>query len=190
MYGYSGGGVTTAWVCDAKNIPTAPKCWLGQTSEVHTLYAPELKIAGAALGGLVPNMTRGFGKKHTWQCDCIWPCLPPTIELYNRGERAKLAPPAILGLSHDYPNMSTWIAENLIPETSAEFRKADSQCFDSNAELFSYQDIGKYFKRGWDSLLNDPVPNSVMHSGGKHIDSLMFQFPLMVDSLHGNSCHT
>lgn len=26
MYGYSGGGVTTAWVCDAKNIPTAPKC--------------------------------------------------------------------------------------------------------------------------------------------------------------------
>lgn len=97
-----------------------------------------------------------------------------TIELYNKGERAKLIPPALLGLSYDYPNMSTWIAENLIPETAAEFRKAESQCFDSNAAMFSYQDIGKYFKRGWKSFFDDPVPSSVMHSGGRYIISLMF----------------
>jgi hypothetical protein len=82
-------------------------------------------------------------------------------ELYNKGERAKLSPPAILGLSHDYPNMSTWVAENLKPELADEFRKTDSQCFDSNERMFAYQDLGKYFKRGYQSLF-DPVPKSVM----------------------------
>ncbi|KAE9971856.1 hypothetical protein EG328_005337 [Venturia inaequalis] len=129
MYGYSGGGVTAAW-----------------TSEVHESYGPDVKIAGVAVGGLVPNMTLGVG-------------------LFNKGERAKLTPPALLGLSHDYPNMSTWIAEELIPETAAEFRKADSQCFDSNEAQFAYKDIGTYFKRGLNSIVNDPVPRSVMHSG-------------------------
>lgn len=38
MSGYSGGGITAAW-----------------TSELHPLYAPELEIAGVALGGLIPN---------------------------------------------------------------------------------------------------------------------------------------
>ncbi|TID27566.1 hypothetical protein E6O75_ATG00333 [Venturia nashicola] len=129
MFGYSGGGVTAAW-----------------TTEVLSFYGSDVKIAGAALGGLVPNMTLG-------------------VEIYNKGERAKLTPPALLGLSHDYPNMSTWLTENLIPETAAEFRKADSQCFDSNEKQFAFQDIGKYFKRGWRSILDDPVPRSVMHSG-------------------------
>jgi hypothetical protein len=38
LNGYSGGGITAAW-----------------TGELHPLYAPELKIDGIALGGLVPD---------------------------------------------------------------------------------------------------------------------------------------
>lgn len=85
--------------------------------------------------------------------------------------------------------MSTWVAENLIPETAAEFRKADSQCFDSNADMFSYQDLGKYFKRGYSSLF-DPVPKSVMHSAGRHLILLLFRFSLISYSLHGHPSNT
>jgi hypothetical protein len=38
LNGYSGGGITAAW-----------------TGEMHPIYAPELKIDGIALGGLVPD---------------------------------------------------------------------------------------------------------------------------------------
>lgn len=101
-----------------------------------------------------------------------------------------MTPPALLGLSHDYPNMSTWIAEELIPETAAEFRKADSQCFDSNEAQFAYKDIGTYFKRGLNSIVNDPVPRSVMHSGGKLIISLVIHSPLTIISLFGSWRYT
>jgi len=124
MYGYSGGGVSAAW-----------------TTELQPSYAPELKIAGAALGGLVPNMTLG-------------------LALYNKKERAKLSPPAILGLSHDYANLSKWLDDNLVPSLASEFRMAEKQCFDSNEKMFGHQDLGKYFKRGYNSLF-DVVPNSV-----------------------------
>jgi hypothetical protein len=69
--------------------------------------------------------------------------------------------------------MSTWLTENLVPEKAAEFRKADSQCFDSNADLFSFQDLGKYFKRGYSSLF-DPIPRSVMASACMSLASLVF----------------
>lgn len=111
--------------------------------------------------------------------------LHPNAEIYNKGERAKLTPPALLGLSHDYPNMSTWIAQELIPETAAEFRKADSQCFDSNAKLFAFQDIGKYFKRGWKSIVEDAVPRSVMASGCRSIITLVFRSRLTVEASMG-----
>jgi hypothetical protein len=59
--------------------------------------------------------------------------------------------------------MSNWLNENLVPELASEFRKAESQCFDSNEQLFAYQDLGKYFKRGYSSLF-DPIPKSVVAS--------------------------
>jgi hypothetical protein len=40
MWGYSGGSLATEWA-----------------AELQPTYAPELNFAGAALGGLVPNIT-------------------------------------------------------------------------------------------------------------------------------------
>jgi hypothetical protein len=86
------------------------------------------------------------------------------LELYNKGNRSNFIPPGLLGMSHDYKNLSMWLDENLVPSTAAEFRKAESQCFDSNA-MFSGRDIGKYFKGGWDSVFS-PIPNSVVQAAG------------------------
>src|SRR5205823_978877 len=67
---------------------------------------------------------------------------------------------SLLGLSHDYPEMADWLKENLEPATEKEFRVAENQCVGSN-KMYQGKDIGKYFKRGLNSLL-DPVPQNVV----------------------------
>ncbi|KAF2398657.1 LIP-domain-containing protein [Trichodelitschia bisporula] len=129
MYGYSGGALTGSW-----------------TTEMHPLYAPELKIHGAALGGNIPNITA-------------------LVRTFNKGDRASFGPPIILGMSHDYKNLSDWLKENVIPGQEAALRKADYQCFDSN-EAYARTELGIYFKRTYQSLMDDPVPQSVFYWGG------------------------
>lgn len=45
--GYSGGGITAAW-----------------TGEMHNIYAPDVQIAGIALGGLIPNFVQLGGQSN------------------------------------------------------------------------------------------------------------------------------
>jgi hypothetical protein len=73
-------------------------------------------------------------------------------------------PPTLIGLSHDYKNLSDWIDDNLKPETAAEFRVPEKACFGSFYG-FDSQDTGKYFKRGFESI-HDPVPDSVIKAAG------------------------
>jgi hypothetical protein len=97
-------------------------------------------------------------------------------ELYNKNNRSYAIPPALLGIGHDYPNLTNWVNENLEPSLANEFKKTDHQCWDSN-EMFTNQDIGKYFKRGWQSVF-DPLPNSVVQSAGS--------FPTDFERLHAD----
>ena len=78
-------------------------------------------------------------------------------------------PPALLGLAHDYANFSRWLDDNLIPETAAEFRKGERQCFTSNEKLFTNQDMGAYFRHGYKSLIEHEIPTSVMKYAGKFV---------------------
>jgi hypothetical protein len=73
-------------------------------------------------------------------------------------------PPTILGLSHDYANLSRWLDENLIPETAADFRRPEHSCFKSYYD-YDNRDMGVYLKRGFKSI-RDPVPNSVINNAG------------------------
>lgn len=111
------------------------------------MYAPDVRIDGAAIGGLIPN----FGV---------------LAESLNGVERSRFLPATTLGLAHDYPNMTAWLKENLIPETEAEFRRAEHQCFDSNNNQYADVDMSKFFKRGYKSVLEDAVPKSVRVWGG------------------------
>jgi hypothetical protein len=56
--------------------------------------------------------------------------------------------------------MAQWLEENLEPATEKEFRMAENQCMGSN-NMYQGKDLGKYFKRGLESLL-DPIPQKVV----------------------------
>lgn len=126
LHGYSSGAQAVGWA-----------------TEMHPTYAPELEIAGAAFGGLVPNISNLFEQ-----------------EAYAKGERAFLSPPTMLGLAHDYKNLSAWLDESLVPETAAAYRLGDKRCVDGNKN-FTNTDIGRYFKKGYADSVRNPIVQSI-----------------------------
>jgi hypothetical protein len=114
---------------------------------LHPTYSPELKIAGAAIGGLIPNLSALL-----------------ELERYSKGERARFGPPVILGLSHDFANLSLWMNNSLVAANEHEYRQAEHHCFDSNS-LYSYQDLGKYYTKGYGAL-QEEIPRSVVATAG------------------------
>ena len=116
------------------------------TAELQPTYAPDINIVGIALGGLVPNLSA-------------------STEYVNGGLFSSLGPPGIVGLSHDYQNLSTWLDENLVPSTKAKFMQAGSQCITSNAIEYAFEDIGDYFIGGY-AALSEPVPASILAATG------------------------
>ena len=127
MWGYSGGSVATSFA-----------------AEMQPTYAPDLIIAGAAIGGLVPNISSA-------------------TSLINRSFAAGLIPGGVLGLAHEYPVIATALDEFLVPSRAATFRQADSQCLGANVLQFLFQDvIGTYFVN--DSVLTRPDVLAVLNA--------------------------
>jgi hypothetical protein len=79
---------------------------------------------------------------------------------------AYLGVPSLLGLAHGYKSLSQWLDENLKPETKAEFKTAETQCFVSNEKFYSNSSVDGYLKRGRDSLLADEVPSAAIRAAG------------------------
>ena len=130
LWGYSGGALASEWAV-----------------ELQPEYAPELKFAGAALGGLTPNVTNVV--LHT-----------------NKGDFSWLPFAGINGLTHAYPDARAYIDEDLVPEKVDEFHSINFKCTnDSDSEKrLSNQDIAPYFKNGLDFLRN-PVIADVIANG-------------------------
>ncbi|OJI98249.1 hypothetical protein ASPVEDRAFT_37689 [Aspergillus versicolor CBS 583.65] len=110
LWGYSGGSLAS-----------------GFAAELQPIYAPELKIAGAALGGTVPK-------------------IGPVIELSNKGLFAGLIPAGVQGLANEYPSAAKLIAENILPEKWAEFNKTQNLCLAGNIIEYLNQDVYSYMK--------------------------------------------
>jgi hypothetical protein len=127
---------------------------------LHPLYAPELKIAGAAVGGLIPNMTALSGNFYIY----LKAQQLTSVGSMNDAEHAGFGPTTLLGLSHDYANLSNWLDQNLEPSLAKEFRKAEQQCIISDT-MYAGKDLHKYFKGGAKSL-SESVPVSVVNSAG------------------------
>lgn len=108
MWGYSGGSVAA-----------------GFAAELQPSYAPDLKIAGAALGGTVPHI-RG------------------SITSSNEKPFTGLIPPAVLGLSHEYPEVRNALDDILVPEKRDEFMQAEHQCLIADILQFFDDDIFSY----------------------------------------------
>ena len=126
LWGYSGGSLASGWAV-----------------QLQPTYAPELQLAGAALGGTVPNITS-------------------VLFTINNGPFVGLAPEGILGLANEYPKLDAYIKSALIPGPKYDaFMRARSQCLIQNALSFAFQDVFSYFTAGR-AVINNPIPQSVL----------------------------
>ncbi|KJZ73170.1 hypothetical protein HIM_07367 [Hirsutella minnesotensis 3608] len=87
LWGYSGGSLAAGWA-----------------AELQPTYAPDVRIAGAALGGTVPN-------------------IPNVITASNKSLFAGLLPAGILGLAHQYPEIADLLKQHLLPQHKPAFDK-------------------------------------------------------------------
>ncbi|KAK3349205.1 lipase [Lasiosphaeria hispida] len=112
LWGYSGGGLAAEWA-----------------AELHAGYAPELNLAGVAIGSPVVNVSN-------------------VLYNVNRKPLAGLIPPSLLGLTSQYPDAEKYLVSRLKPETKAAFLAARTQSWTESIQAFSGQDIGAYFVGG------------------------------------------
>lgn len=110
MWGYSGGSLAS-----------------GFAAELQPSYAPELKIAGAALGGTVPQIA-------------------PVLDAVNKAASAGLVAGGIHGLAHEYPEINEILKTELVADKKEEFMKAAKQCFMANNQDYKNKDMYAYMK--------------------------------------------
>ncbi|KAL4865562.1 hypothetical protein BDV12DRAFT_147289 [Aspergillus spectabilis] len=124
LWGYSGGSLAS-----------------GFAAELQPTYAPELKLAGAALGGTVPKIL-------------------PVIELSNKGIFTGLIPAGIQGLANEYPSAQGLIRDNIRPEKWAEFNKTQNLCLTGNLIEYLGDDIYSYVRN--EEIFTGEVATSLM----------------------------
>ncbi|KAI9290325.1 putative secretory lipase [Umbelopsis sp. AD052] len=109
MWGYSGGALASGWA-----------------AELQPTYAPELKIAGAAIGGTPGDLNA-------------------TLYAVNKGLFVGLVPAGIVGLCQQYPELNEYVIANLKADKKDAFFKANSQCLDADTSQYAFQDMFSYF---------------------------------------------
>lgn len=125
MWGYSGGSTATAWA-----------------AEIQPSYAPELKIAGAAIGGTTPNITN-------------------VVTSINKGPFAGLIPTGIQGLTTQYPELKAEVERLLKPEYRAKFEQTRHQCLLADAASFLFADVVDMFADP-DFMYSNPVAVKIL----------------------------
>jgi hypothetical protein len=140
MWGYSGGSLAT-----------------GFAAELQPTYAPDLKIAGAALGGTVPKILS-------------------VINTVNKGIFTGLVPAGILGLANEYPAAQDLVRENIWLSKMPEFNKAKDLCLTGDLGEYAGQDIYNYTKSP--DLFTSPAAKALLdpNSMGQNIPKI----PLLV----------
>jgi hypothetical protein len=124
LWGFSGGTIGTVWA-----------------AELQDSYAPELNIAGAASGGITPNLTE------------------ISIRM-NNSTHVGIVFSALHGLSAQYPEFKKVIEDDLYPEKKEDYMKGKDMCIDE-VVYYNQQDWTTYFKSGIE-LLEHPVIQNIM----------------------------
>ncbi|KHN93840.1 Lipase, secreted [Metarhizium album ARSEF 1941] len=125
MWGYSGGSLATMFA-----------------AELQPSYAPEVEVAGAAVGGIVPSIMT-------------------VLRQVNGTASAGLIPPGMLGLAHQYPRVDALLRRHVLPGRREYFYKAARQCLTANLDAYANQDISRVFDEP-DSVLGDPAVAAIM----------------------------
>ncbi|KAK4505460.1 hypothetical protein PRZ48_003423 [Zasmidium cellare] len=122
LWGYSGGSIASEWA-----------------AELQVQYAPELKIDGAALGGLAPNFTAALAN------------------VYNGSYFAALIPAALYGLASQHPFVKQYLASELKttgPYNATTFNSILNLDILSAFNFFANQTMTNYFRSGVEFFSN------------------------------------
>lgn len=121
LWGYSGGSFASEFA-----------------AELQVQYAPELRIAGVALGGLVDNATSA-------------------VDDVNGNPYAGLIPLGLLGLTAQYPEVRAYILDQLHetgPYNATTFLSSFNLTIVEIFAIFANQSLWNYFRDGRDILYN------------------------------------
>ncbi|KAK4110254.1 LIP-domain-containing protein [Canariomyces notabilis] len=116
LWGYSGGALASEWA-----------------AELAVQYAPKMKFAGIALGGLTPNVTG-------------------VTDFLNGKEGAGLIPAGLLGIATQHPDAYRWIVSRLRPALRDRFLSVRKMTARQAIRTFMYNDIYSYFVGGYKDL--------------------------------------
>ncbi|QPC70994.1 hypothetical protein HYE68_001746 [Fusarium pseudograminearum] len=112
MWGYSGGSIATF-----------------AAAELQSKYAPEVKIDGAVLGGLVDNFAGDFDK-------------------VNKSPIAGSLVSILLGITSQYPEARKYLESRLVPATKDEFMSVLDMEVSESVKHFFGRDIYPFFQGG------------------------------------------
>ncbi|KAK0383874.1 hypothetical protein NLU13_7966 [Sarocladium strictum] len=123
LWGYSGGATVSQ-----------------AATSMQPIYAPELDLAGAAVGGLGPSNVSLVN-----------------ILDFNKNRRTGLLMAFLIGLSNQYKTFRAAIDEQLKPQHREEFYSPLHQCLETNYRVFNNKDV-----LSWFSDLSPVFNNSVL----------------------------
>ncbi|KAI1756511.1 LIP-domain-containing protein [Xylaria castorea] len=132
MWGYSGGSIASTFA-----------------AELQASYAQELDFAGAAIGGLVPNVTTVFSD--------------------TESVVASLIPAGLLGLTSQYPEAREFLLSLLKadgPYNVTGFLEALHLNVDEGLVHYAGQDLDEYFVDGLDAVFRAPELARVLGNNG------------------------
>ncbi|KAE8356844.1 lipase 1 precursor [Aspergillus coremiiformis] len=132
LWGYSGGALASEWA-----------------TELQQKYAPELRLAGAALGGLTPNITN------------VMNTVTGTIS-------AGLVPGSVLGLASQYPDAYAFLLRQLKPDgphNRTSYLAAQHMTLPEALAFFAGQDMYDYFRHGRATFLAPVVQHTILRDG-------------------------
>jgi hypothetical protein len=124
LWGYSGGSLASGWA-----------------AQLQPTYAPDLQLAGVALGGTVPDILS-------------------VMNTVNKGPFAGLVPAGMIGLSREYPELGALVNASLVPSKFDEFYAAASQCDHEGLHDFAFQDMYTYVNDS--SVFTSPIAQNVL----------------------------
>lgn len=133
LWGYSGGSIASEYA-----------------AELQATYAPDVEIAGVAIGGL-PTPVR------------------EVLISVDKHPYAGLVPLGLWGYANAFPPLEDYLLSRLTPEAkkSEVFTKARNMSVNEGFAFYENSDPFSYFIGGRDDILSSPLVTSLLERGGK-----------------------
>jgi hypothetical protein len=150
LWGYSGGALASEWA-----------------AELQVQYAPELTFAGAALGGLTPNVTSVLLTVSGGYAAGLAP-VSDKLRYSNRVDKTDNAQAGIVGEAIQYPDLFETLKSRLKtsgPYNATTFLSVQNLTLAQASVVFNGQDILQYFQHGIDDI-EDPLVQYIANRDG------------------------